>query len=383
MDNELDRFAIGYLDKDALGGFRVLLPLSSHSLESAQQAMINFESAQLAKKKAKMPDAMEAMCQAADILGNSERTNFGHIVFITTILGRRLSTPQADGKVGIHTISPDSRFIFGSNAVPLGWHIFFDTKCYDGVTAEDVLQDKVRKVISYLRAGANPGVIMDLKLKLDGQNGSQIQSVWGETEVPALRPGDRWIVPVQISVPAAPRKLSDNNRQSISLRPHPIEKLMCQLYEMLGCFPHGEVTQDIMTASIEFKHSLLGMCSTVRMESACKVIRNLRRCYPVGFSFGLLPLERVVEEREATDDETEDEEDYHDPSEEEQENGEEEGYEGEEEDEGDSVDYEDSEYSEDEEADGEHEDEYEDDGDQRERNEGQYDEDDYAMSIDG
>lgn len=343
LNTEIDHFAIGYLDAGSEDHLNVLLPLGLNSVRSAMRAMETYQIAHLAGKNDKKPDIHKAIRRAASMLNSRGRATIGHILFITASLGMQFSIPSMGEKLSIHTMSPDCRFHFENEETPRGWHVFSDTECYEKGSAKDIVQGKVRKMVRHIRAGVDSGAITDLTLNLTPREDCQILSIWEDTQLPTLRPGERWVVPVQVSVPATDQRSIEDDRPAVNGSSYPIEKLMNQLYEMLGSFSREVVTQDIMAACLEYKHSALGEHATVRSESYCRMKRNVHRCYPEGAGPGLPIMGNLVLVEEMGGLRAgrfeEDEEEYYEEEEED-----EEGYDGGEEDGGDDGDGDDDDY---------------------------------------
>lgn len=279
-----DQFAIAYIDKDLADGFGLLLPLGMHSLDSARAAMDTFSLHQLTGRRSGKFGLEGIIRRVSKMFCLPERSALCHVFFITATPSVQLSTLAMDRNIGFHTISPHYRFPFNGPEVFSGWHIFFDISNYDMDSKEFVLRDKISSAVDHIRTGVEPGVLTDLKLSLIAGDRCQVQTVLEESQLNLLRPGEKWLVPVQISVPAAsikqPLQLTDGKWENS----HPsIDKVMIQLQDLLTDFSHEDTSQHIMSARLEYRHSLLPIDNVVCLESVCTVVRDVHE-------FGIVSL---------------------------------------------------------------------------------------------
>lgn len=282
-----DRFAISYIDKDSADGFGLLLPLGVHSLDSARIAMDVFSLHQLTGQRSRKIELQKIIQQISETVYLRDRPAVCHAFFVTASPSVRLSTPATDRGIGFHTISPHFRFPFSGSDIPSGWHIFYDTNSYDANSKEAVLRHKISTAIEHMRTGVEPGVVTDLKLSLAAGDRCQVQTVFEECHLDLLRPGEKWMVPVQVRVPAAsirqPLQVTDGNTTCHNSHPT-VEKVMTQLQDLLTDFSREDITQHIMSARLEYRHTLLPAHNIVQLESSCMVVRDVHE-------FGIASLE--------------------------------------------------------------------------------------------
>ena len=269
-----DRFAIVYIDKDSADSFGLLLPLGSHSFDSARAAMDKSTLRQLTVQRAGNIELHGVIQQISKMLYHSGRPTFSHVFFITATPSMQLWMPAIDRRIGFHTISPHFHFPFNGLEIPSGWHVFYDVESYD--TNSD-LSHKVSMAIEHIRTGVDPGVVTDLRLSLTAGDRCEIQAVLGENHLDLLRPGENWVIPIQIGVPAASikRPLQVTNGSSWTNNHPTLNKMMVQLQELFTDFSYEGITQHVLTARLEYKHSLLPTNNVVHLECFCAVVRDV------------------------------------------------------------------------------------------------------------
>ncbi|OJJ34884.1 hypothetical protein ASPWEDRAFT_481845 [Aspergillus wentii DTO 134E9] len=274
LNSDTDRFAIAYINGNAKDGFGVLLPLGMHSFESAQIAVDTYSLYQLTSARATKSNVRKVVSQVSNMFCH-ERAALCHIFFVTAT-PTHFSMPTIDKNIGFHTISPVCFYPFAGPEVPSGWHIFCDMETYDTESSEAVLKNKIYAVVGHLHAGIDPGIITDLDLSLVPGDNCAVQSILEETHLSILRPGEKWIVPIQISVPGAPSRpeLQMVDRITWNGSNTSLNTLVNQLHDFFKELPHQGSVQHILTAQLGYKHSLLPSRSVVHTESHCTVVRN-------------------------------------------------------------------------------------------------------------
>lgn len=134
---------------------------------------------------------------------------------------------------------------------------------------------KVSKVIRQLRTGVRPGSILDLKLSVAPAGGCLIQSVVENCRLISLRPGETWSVPVQIHVPAVVVDPMSRIEDSSVADHHPlIRDMIAQINSLLEEYSSQEFMQPILTAHIEYQHSLIPAPSSVHTDTHLTIIRK-------------------------------------------------------------------------------------------------------------
>lgn len=272
----MDHFGITYIDRNAVNDMGILLPLGSHTMNSARTAIETFTIRQLTAEKSEGGELHNALPHLSKMLCFSQRMALRHIFFITAAPPIYVTTPMIGNEIGFHTISPDYCFPFDNLAVPRGSHIFYDIHLNHPDSQERFLKRKVFKVIEHLRTGLDPGVVADLKLDLIAGEDCRLQPILEDSQLALLRPGEKWVVPVQVSVPAASLKQALPAPEQLTWGDNlpALDALMDQLQDLLRDFSHGDIVQHIITARLEYRHSLLPPLSTVCLESHCTVSRG-------------------------------------------------------------------------------------------------------------
>ncbi|RJE20092.1 hypothetical protein PHISCL_07564 [Aspergillus sclerotialis] len=285
--NGVDHLAIAFIDRSAVNDFRILLRLGRQTRDSARTAIESFALHQLTTEKVEGADLKKVFRQLSAMLCSSERTAMRHIFFITATPPVSFTMPKIEQGIGFHTMSPDCCFPFDHPAVPMGWHIFYDIRHNDSESLESVLKSKVDKVIEHLRTGLDPGAVTDLKLSFIAGEGCQVQSVLEDGEFTILRPGEKWTIWVQVGVPAASLKREMRTvNKPIPCESLPImDGLMVQLQEVLRDYSHHDIMQHVMTARLEYQHSLLPPHTTVCLESQCTVTRDAHEVDVASWNF--------------------------------------------------------------------------------------------------
>lgn len=283
--NGIDHFAIAYIDRRAANDAVILLRLGPHSMDTARTAMETFALRQLTTDRAEGGELQDAIRQLSRMLCSSERMALRHIFCITASPSMYVTMPMIDNGIGFHTISPDCCFP-SDRLVPRGWHIFYDIHRNDTESQESVLKRRVSRVVEHLRTGLDPGAVADLRLDLTAGEGCQIQSILEHRQLAMLRPGEKWVVPIQISVPTASlnQRLPTADQFASRNNLPTLDVLMTQLQDLLREFSHGDIAQHIMTARLEYRHSLLPL-STVCLESHCTVSRDVPEASAVSWEF--------------------------------------------------------------------------------------------------
>lgn len=273
-----DRIALAYINGAAKQGFEILLPLGFHSLDIVRSILNRFSQRQHLMKQGTPQDVGNAIQQVANIFGNPTRPAFCHVFFVSATPPDHLSIPSIDQAIGFHTIAPQACLPLTRPNSESGWHISYDVGIGDVCPNGAHFIRKVSKVIRQLRTGIRPGSLSDLKLSLSPGHGCLIQTVIDSARLSSLRPGETWVVSVQISIPTA-------SKHTYSVSESPVhspgfEDLFTQINELLEDFT-GEIIQPVLTASVNYRHSLLPPPNTIHAETHLTVVRmkdDRQRC---------------------------------------------------------------------------------------------------------
>jgi hypothetical protein len=204
------------------------------------------------------------------MFGAPIRPAFCHLFFVSATPPDHLFIPWIDQAIGFHTITPQTCLPLTRPNFQSSWHISYDVGTGNVCPNGSHFVRKVSKVIRQLRTGIRPGYITDLKLSLSPGHGCLIQTVIDSTRLTPLRPGEIWVVPVQISVPMASKHTSYATESPV--RSPVFEDLFAQINELLEEFT-GEITQPVLTASVNYRHSLLPSPNTINAETHLTVVR--------------------------------------------------------------------------------------------------------------
>jgi hypothetical protein len=277
LDFRIDRFAIGCVHDNEGGGLQTLLSLASHPLDLVRRLIDSFPPPTSTRDKPEEFGLEKAILQASDMLVcQCSKTALCQIFLITGNAKTMLSLPPIDGRVRLHTISLGPQLCLYGSKSPHGWHIFSEIDPDNLGITETVLVNKIRRVSAHLHTGIDSGVLTDLRLCLVPGEGCQIESIFGETHCPSLRPGEKWIIWVQIRVSAgSPKRIMTCNsqaRERNTFTDQTIDDLIAQLHQMLGYSPEGS-EHTIVTAFLGYKHSLLPKSNTIRVSGCCQIVR--------------------------------------------------------------------------------------------------------------
>ncbi|KAJ6111090.1 hypothetical protein N7486_003325, partial [Penicillium sp. IBT 16267x] len=268
-----DRIALAYVDGKANQGFHVLLPLGFHSIEAVRSALNTFSRSQLIDNEA-CSSLGDVIQRVSSIFLHSPRAAFCHLFFVSATPPGRLLVPGIDRAIGFHTITPHACLPLDNDRPPSGWHISYTVGASDKGPKETHFIRRISRVIRQLRTGIRTGSIANLKISIVPANGCQIQSVFQNVTLMSLRPGETWSIPVQIRVPAAFRQ-SSQITQTASSQQHPlIDEMMSRINLLLQDFSSDEIIQPLLTAHIEYQHSLLPAPTTIHVDTHLTVVRR-------------------------------------------------------------------------------------------------------------
>lgn len=221
------------------------------------------------------PAARHAIRQAAAMLCGSGKVWPGHILFISACSFGRVSMPLIDENISVHTMSPARRFEF-ENGTPRGWHVFSDIGSHGPSrrVGELVLRNRTRKMMQHIRMGIDSGVAAKLQIHLAVPDGCLVRRVWRDTNLDVARPGESWVIPLQIELCAVNDMRPDGYKVGVCRGPLEIGHLVNEIDKALGILSDDcEFSQGVLWVSLEYKSSALGDQSTVRVESCCTVMR--------------------------------------------------------------------------------------------------------------
>jgi hypothetical protein len=261
-----DRLAIACLDGSVKKGFELLLPLGFQSFEAIRTALNTFSLRELKKRKRRESDLGHSLRQISQLFYPSSRAAFAHLVLVSAQSpADNLLISGIDPAIGLHTISPQSTFSLVTTSHPLGWHIFYDANVEDSQSREPHFMRKVSKVVRQLRSGISPGFISNLELSINHGPACKFESAVECCRLDRLRPGETWILKTKIGTPV-------KFFQETQLTGHPIiQDLIYQINEVIRLYSSEPVAQHVLTARLEYRHSLLPTPQAIRLETHCTI----------------------------------------------------------------------------------------------------------------
>lgn len=274
LNYNYDRIGLAYIDWGKSVGFDLLLPLDFHSMDAVRSALNLFSLLQPLNYHKANDSLGEVIERVSGLFSVCPRSAFCHLFFVSATPPMHLAIPLIDSAIGFNTITPQPCLLFNQGSLQPGWHISYDVCVGNSCPRESHFIRKVSTVVRQLRTGIRPGSALNLKLSIIPEEGCQILSVINNCRLTSLRPGETWIVPLKISVPSAFHFITPGDRsQSPTHRPL-IEDMISQINDLLMEYSSGEITQPILTAHVEYQHSLLPATSTIHEESQFTVIRS-------------------------------------------------------------------------------------------------------------
>lgn len=253
-----------------------LLPLDFHSLDDVRSAVNIFQKRQPMKTRFTKLDIGTVIQKVSRLFEVSPRAAFCHLVFVSATPREQLSLPWIDQAIGFHTMTTQACLPLRHVNLQPGWHISYDMSIGDACPEESHFVHKVARVVRQLRTGIRPGSIVNVKLSIMPAGGCQIHSVVDNSRLTCLRPGETWMVPVLIDVPAAfQQPMSPATEQQFF---HPtIAEMLSEINTLMVEYASDEITQPILTAHVEYQHSLLPASNIVHVETHLTVIRSEKR----------------------------------------------------------------------------------------------------------
>ncbi|KAJ5725199.1 uncharacterized protein N7483_006556 [Penicillium malachiteum] len=271
-----DRIALAYVDQKSKSGFEILLPLGFHAIEVVQAALETFSRRQLSSAHMISSDIgyTYIIGKAMDMFFISPRAALCHLFFVSATPSDRISMPPINSAIGFHTITPHACLPMDNITFQSGWHISYTVGPCDTGPRDNHFVRRICKVIRQLRTGVCPGSVIDLKLSIAAADGCQVQSIIEDRRLISLRPGETWSIPVLIHVPRAFSQLSQTQRNSPSFRHPLIEEMVSQINFVLDQYSSDDITQPLLTANVEYEHSLLPSTSKICVGNTLTIIRQ-------------------------------------------------------------------------------------------------------------
>ncbi|CAG8397236.1 unnamed protein product [Penicillium salamii] len=270
-----DRLAVACVDGNTRAGFDLLLPLGFHSYDTTRAAFDNFFLCQLQKKQRPrtIPDLSHILRHISHLVFASPRASCGHLMLVSVNPPSPdpLLISGIDRAIGVHTLSPHSRFPLDTENHPLGWHISYDEHAEDLQHRESHLTRKVAQVVRQIRTGTTPGFLSNLNLYMGLGPGCQLLSAntIDCCQLLRLRPGETWVSKVKVGVPHLYQEAE------WQFTAHPIiQDLIYQLNDVIGLYSSQQLVQHILSAGLKYQHSLLPGPHETYLESHCTIARE-------------------------------------------------------------------------------------------------------------
>ncbi|KAJ5146879.1 hypothetical protein N7526_000231 [Penicillium atrosanguineum] len=269
-----DRIGLACIDWGKSLGFELLLSLDFHSLDAVRSALTFFSLRQPLNHRKASFDLGEIIERVSGLFSICPRSAFCHLFFVSATPPMLLAIPLIDQAIGLSTITPQPCLPLDQSPLQPGWHISYDVGVDNTCPKGTHFIRKVARVVRQLRTGIRPGSVLNLKLSIIPGENCQILSVINNSRLTSLRPGETWIVPIEIGVPSAFHSITPSDHYQWPAH-HPfIEEMISHINDLLMAYSSGEVTQTILTAHVEYQHSLLPATSTIHEESQLTVIRS-------------------------------------------------------------------------------------------------------------
>lgn len=256
-----------------------MLPLGFHSLDAIRSALNLFSQRQYLRKRKNNRDPGHMIQLAAGLFCVSSRTAFCHIFFISAAVYAQLVLPPIDQAIGFHTITGQYSLPLHHTSRQSGWHISYGVFSNEMGPKSTHFSRKVSKVVRQLRTGIRPGAIDNFKLYLVPAGGCYVQSVGCDPLPNSLRAGETCEVPVQIAVPAMlPNTAFEAEQHGLQSCSPVVQDLIAQINGALMEYT-AEVTEPILTAHVEYHHSLLPPSTVVYVKTHLNVVRSKRAAW--------------------------------------------------------------------------------------------------------
>ena len=269
-----DRIGLAYIDWGKSLGFELLLSLDFHSMDAVRSALNLFSLLQPLNYQKANYSLGEIFERVSGLFSVCPRSAFCHLFFVSATPPMHLAKPLSDSAIGFNTITPQPCLLFNRSSLQPGWHISYDVGVDNTCPRGTEFIRKVSTVVRQLRTGIRPGSVLNLKLSIIPGEGCQILSVINNCRLTSLRPGETWIVPIKISVPSAFHFITAGDHSQSPAHYPMIEDMISQINDLLMEYSSGEIPQPILTAHVEYQHSLLPATSTIHEESQLTVIRS-------------------------------------------------------------------------------------------------------------
>lgn len=268
-----DRIALVHLFKEGkVSCFELLLPLDFHSLDAVRSAMNRLLRRQHDARKTDT-DYASIIREVAKLFSCYSRTAYCHIFFISAAPSVRLTLPSFDQAIGFHTITPQNGLSVEHMENHTGWHIPYQVDNGETHPRDTHFIRKVARVIRHLRAGIRPGTIHSLKLSIVPDGGCQVHTLEDGFRFRFLRAGETFEVPILVRVPAVFQEAPLETEQQDPQFENPvIEDLIARINGVLMYYTE-EYTQPILTAHVEYGHSLLPQSNRIHTETHLAVVR--------------------------------------------------------------------------------------------------------------
>ncbi|CAG7918859.1 unnamed protein product [Penicillium olsonii] len=270
-----DRLAVACVDGSMRNGFDLLLPLGFHPFDRIRAAFDAFYLRQI--KRNQRPrvntDLSHTLRQICQLFRMYPRAAYGHLVLVSGNYPSPdpLLISGIDRAIGVHTLSPHSRFPLDTQDHPLGWHIPYDEHAENLQSEDSHLMRKVSQFVRQVRTGITAGFLSNLDLYMVLGRGCILLS---ETPIDhcrleRLRPGEKWITKVKVGVPDFYHEVK------WQLTAHPIiQDLIHQLDEVIAMYSSQSLAQYILSSGLKYEHSLLSEPHEVCLESHCTIARD-------------------------------------------------------------------------------------------------------------
>lgn len=278
LDKLTDRVAIGCMSTSPGEHLNLLLSLDTHRLDTVSNVFRSLPAFQLLRDE---PGHLSGTLKEASefLLQQSGRSALCHLFLVTAC--STVSIPGSlDGRLRLHTISPENSVLINSPTTISGWHL---SASLDNDFADASLKPTLQRVVKHLRTGIDIGVLCDLVLNLTATAGYEVTAQLGDTERKRLRPGESWTMLVKIRERRcgvecnSPVSLNSVSSESLiikeSMDTKELDIMIDQLHGMLQPINHHRRINTAATATLEYANTCFGTSTSLKTQGTCTLSR--------------------------------------------------------------------------------------------------------------
>lgn len=290
IDILVDRLAIGCISADPEQNMQLLLPLSTCNLDAIRGLLQSVQIFELHGNEPCQMRTSKALHEASNLLLRySSRGALRHLFVVTANSSISLSeiSPNISSRVRFHTVSPEPALGIWASEPKDGWHLSVSFNDEEDKEAVHSLKENLKQIMRHLRYGLDPGVLSNLSIELNGQNGYEIEAILGDTKCTALRPGEKWTLLVKIRAVSEAMEVScghgvltkgdleRGDSWAKNQADNCIHQTIDQFHGLLGP-PDRAAAENNFSVRLEHSHSALSSSAVIKLENKCEVARISR-----------------------------------------------------------------------------------------------------------